>query len=172
MIYKSLMNAIAVFIMALLIGCRASRSGYVPASSISKDGQALDSGKMRGIRGQEIKVWGFVDHGNLYGNDRVKKILQEWWSGYGPSPATWSFYLKADKDDKTGHSFRVTAPNDPWRDDALRVFLANAKAHRPTKVYVRGRIFTFAMPTNIETPTGLNLDLESSRDIVFRISPE
>jgi hypothetical protein len=172
MIYTSPLIAIAVFIMAMLIGCLDSESGYVPASSISEDGLALDPGKMRRIDGQEIRLWGFVDHGNLYGNDRVKTILQEWWSGYGPSPATWSFNLKADKDDKIGQSFKVTAPNDPWRDDVFRMFLADAKAHKPTKVYARGRIFTFAMPINIATPTGLYLELEFSRDIVFRTFPE
>ena len=151
----------------LNVGCRDTPSGYEPASSISKGGLARNPGKMRAIDGQEIRLWGFVDHGNLYGNDGAKAILDEWWSGYGPNAATWSFNLKADKDDKTGHSFRVTVPNDPGRDAILEAFVADARTRKPTKVYVKGRIFAFAMPTNAATLTGLSMTLECSRDIAF-----
>jgi hypothetical protein len=148
-----------------MTGCQEQRGDYIAASSISKGGLARNAKEIRKINGQEIKIWGFVDHGNIYGDEGVKAILQDWWSGVGPSAATWSFNLKAREDDQTGHSFRVRVPNDPLRDSLLRVFIADARAQRPTKVYVRGKIFTFDMPTNVATHTGLTMELESSKDI-------
>jgi len=49
--------------------------------------------------GQEVKLWDFVDHGNLYGDEGVKAILQEWWIGGGPTATSWHFNLKANADD-------------------------------------------------------------------------
>ncbi len=48
---------------------------------------------MHKVHGQEIMVWGFVDHSNIYGDDGAKKILEDWWSGDEPSATTWSFNL-------------------------------------------------------------------------------
>ena len=62
--------------------------GYLAAASISEDGFARNGKEMRKSQGQEIRLWGFVDHGNLYGNDGTRKILAEWWSGAGPSATT------------------------------------------------------------------------------------
>ena len=120
---------------------------------------------MRKVHGQEIRVWGFVDHNNLYGDDHAKKILGEWWSGDGPNAASWRFNLKAKEDDEAGQSFQVRVPNDPWRDDLLRTFVADARAHRPTPVFVKGKLFTFAAPANVTFLTGLFIEARSSQDI-------
>jgi len=122
---------------------------------------------MRKVHGQEIRVWGFVDHNNLYGDDRAKKILEEWWSGDGPNAASWRFNLKANEDDETGQSFPVHVPNDPWRDDLLRAFVADARAHRSTPVFVKGKLFTFAAPANVTFLTGLYIEVPSSQDILL-----
>lgn len=160
------------FLYPVISGCQQSSSGYVPARSISKAGLARNPGQIGKIEGKEIKIWGFIDHGNLYGNDDVRAILQEWWSGYGPDEATWRFNLKAKESDKYGHSFSVLVPNDAWRNSILETFVKDARAFRSTKVYLKGRIHTFDMPTNFSNLTGLYLKLDSSRDILFTIEAD
>jgi len=150
-----------------LIGCSNQIGDYVAASSISRNGFARDAEAMRKLDGQEIKVWGFVDYGNIYGDAGAKAILGDWWSGDGPDAGTWRFNLKADPGDKTGNSFPVLAPNDPGRDELLKAFLADANAQRPTRVFVKGKLHTFDAPTNTGALTGLSLELESSDDILL-----
>ncbi|MGE5154632.1 MAG: hypothetical protein ACM3ST_11505 [Bdellovibrio bacteriovorus] len=116
-----------------------------------------------------MRVWGFVDHRNLYGDSGAKGILGAWWSGPGPSADTWRFDLLGGAGDDAGEGFQVHVPNDPGRDDRLRAFLADALAGRPTRVFVKGRLSTFKAPTNALTLTGLTLELRSSGDI--RIEP-
>lgn len=98
----------------------------------------------------------------------ARRILAEFWSGDGPHPATWRFDLKAEANDAAGHSFAVHVPDDEGRDDILRAFVADALARRPTRVFLKGRLFTFAAPTNAVSLTGLNMEIESSKDIQFR----
>ena len=144
--------------------------GYIAVSSISDGGFARRGNELRHLQGQKTKLWGFVDHGNLYGDESAKYILQEWWSGDGPTAATWSFGLKGHADEAVGHSFSVHVPNDAGRDQLLRAFLADARARRPTKVFVTGMLFTFDAPTNMKTFQGLYLEVESSQDILLEIS--
>lgn len=59
--------------------------------------------------------------------------------------------------------------NDAGREDLLRRLVADARAQRPTKLFLRGRLFTFEVPTQISDPTGLYLEIESSQDI--RLAP-
>jgi heat shock protein HslJ len=145
----------------------AEPDDYVAASSITKNGFAVDGKAMRALDGQEMKIWGFVDHGNLYGDESAKAILEDWWSGEGPTATTWRFNLKASADDAVGHSFEVRVPNDQGRDDLLRAFVADAQAQRPTKVFVKGKMFTFDAPTGGAALTGLQLELASSGDILL-----
>jgi hypothetical protein len=154
-----------------LVGCHEQIGDYRAAAAISQNGFARNGQEMRQMQGQEIKVWGFVDHHNVYGDAGAKQILQEWWSGDGPSTTTWSFKLQGKADAAAGESFLVRVPNDQGRDDILRVLLADARAQRPTKVFVKGRLFTFEAPTNAISQTGIYLELQSSQDILFK-SPE
>ena len=124
------------------------------------------------MHGREVRLWGFVDHANMFGDESARRILKDWWGGEGPDAATWGFNLKAEPDDAPGHSFSVRIPNDQGRDDLLRAFLADASAGTPTKVYLKGRIFTFDAPANITTRTGLYMELKSSQDILLDRSRE
>jgi len=124
---------------------------------------------MLAARDREVKLWGFVDHGNLYGDAGAKKILKEWWSGEGPSAAPWRFNLKAEANRPVGHSFPAHVPNDTGCEDLLKRFVADARAGRSTKVFARGRLFTFDAPTQVIDLTGLHLELQSSGDI--RLEP-
>ena len=168
------LTCILLVIAALLVGCNEKRGDYIAAASISKSGFAKNNtGKFK-AHGQEIKVWGFVDHGNMFGNDHAKKILEDWWGGDGPNATTWRFNLKAREDDGTGQSFAVHIPNDEGRDKLLRTFVMNAKSGRPTKVFVKGRIFTFDAPLNISfsIPAGLYMEVQSSQDILLDLPQE
>jgi hypothetical protein len=156
---------ILLILSTCLAGCYEQKSGYIAASSISMNGFARDADEMCKAQGQEFRVWGFVDHGNLYGDESAKRILEDWWSGEGPSAATWRFNLKANAEDTAGQSFPVRVPNDPGRDNLLKVFLADARAHRPTKVFIKGKLFTFAAPANFTFLTGLFIEARSSQDI-------
>ncbi len=139
------------------------------AAAISANGFARDREAMRKAEGQTIRLWGFVDHANLYGNAGARMILGDWWSGEGPGAAAWRFNLKAHAEDKNGQSFPVYVPNDPERDALLKKFMADAQAGRPTRVFVKGRLFTFAAPTQAGRLTGLYLKVDSSQDI--RLKP-
>jgi hypothetical protein len=120
---------LALFVIATLVTwCDERIDGYMAASSISANGFARDAKEIRKAQGQEIELWGFVDHRNLYGDAGAKRILGEWWSGDGPDAATWRFDLKARENDEAGHSFAVRVPDDGGRDDLLRAFLADARA--------------------------------------------
>ena len=154
-------------VATFLVGCNSQIGDYTAASSISKDGFARDEQQMIELHGQEIKLWGFVDHSNLYGDESARAILEDWWSGNGPDASTWRFNLKAGENDEAGHSFAVYVPNDPGRDDLLRVFLADAKAQRPTKVFVTGKLFTYEAPTNTASLTGIYLEVQSSNEVLL-----
>ena len=156
---------IMYFIAALMCGCNDQIGDYIAASSIGAKGFARNSVEMRKAHGQEIKIWGFVDHSNMYGNHDARTILGDWWSGDGPSPTTWRFNLKAEQDDEAGDSFPIIVPNDQGRDELLKVFVADARAEKPTKVYVKGKVFTFNAPTNVSVLTGLYIELQASQDI-------
>lgn len=157
---------IGLVIIAFLVGCNSQVDGYKAASSISRDGFARDEQQMSELNGQEIKLWGFVDYSNLYGDEATKAILGDWWSGEGPE-AAWQFNLKARENDEAGHSFAVYIPNDDGRDSLLRLFLENARSQKPTKVFLTGRIYTTDAPTNVTTLTGLYMELQSSDDILL-----
>jgi hypothetical protein len=121
------------------------------------------------MQGREVRLWGFVDHGNLYGDADAKRILGDWWSGDGPDPDHWRFDLKAHADDPVGHAFAVRVPNDAGRQDLLERFVADARARKATKVFVTGRLSTFPAPAQALDLIGLYLHLRSSQDI--RLDP-
>ena len=66
------LGLILVLVSVLLAGCSEQRGDYVAASSLSKDGFARNGAEARKLHGQEVKLWGFVDHGNLYGDEGAK----------------------------------------------------------------------------------------------------
>ena len=151
----------------LLAGCQQQVGDYVAASSISRNGFARDDAALSRVDGQEVKLWGYVDPSNLYGDASAQAILGDWWSGEGPDAATWRFNLKARAGDEAGQSFAVDVPNDQGRDDLLRAFVADAQSQRPTKVFVTGRLTTFDAPATDRVRTGLTMEVQSSDDILL-----
>lgn len=145
--------------------CSVIPGEYVAAHSFSRSGFASNSAELRRLVGREVLVRGFVDHRNLHGDEGAREILGDWWGGYGPSEDFWGFGLKAESADPAGHSFTVLVPNDLLRDDLLRLFLVDARAGRPTTVYLRGRISTFNAPMNLVSKTGLRMKVDSSVNI-------
>jgi hypothetical protein len=157
---------LTILIASLFVAaCQEQVGDYVAASAISSNGFAIDDEQARALDGQEIKLWGYVDHGNLYGDDSARAILEDWWSGDGPDATTWRFNLKGNAGDEVGKSFAVHVANDAGRDELLRRFVADARAQQPTKVYVTGRLTTFEAPSGDRVRTGLMLDVQSSSDI-------
>lgn len=150
-------------------GCDGRTGDYIAVSSISRNGFAMNESRMREAQGREIRLWGFVDHGNMFGDAGAKRILEEWWSGDGPGATSWGFNLKGKAYDKTGHSFPVRVPNDKGRDALLGAFVADARRRRPTKVFVKGQIFTFDAPMNYGSRVGLYMEVRSSRDILLDV---
>ena len=148
-----------------IAACSITAGDYVAAHSFSRSGFARSSFDLSRVAGHEVLVWGYVDHRNLFGDDRAREILGDWWGGHGPDDDVWSFGLKAGADDPAGHSFAVQVPNDLLRDDLLRLFLIDARAGRPTKVYLRGRISTFDAPLNSLRKIGLRMEVGSSGHI-------
>jgi uncharacterized protein len=149
--------------------CSNQAGDYLAASSISRFGFAKNHDQILAWQGKKIRIWGYVDHQNLYGDESAKQILGEWWSGYGPDSRTWRFNLKAKQNDPAGRSFAVFVAEDPGRDEMLKIFLADARAGRPTKVYLEGSLLTFDAPTNLRPLHGLRMQLQSSRDIQLNL---
>ncbi len=159
-------SRLLIFIAVILAaGCYEQTGDYVAVSSISRDGFARQIAQS--VDGRVVKLWGYVDHSNLYGDDGAHEILENWWSGPGPDDHTWRFNLKAGADDAAGHSFPVHVPNDAGRDDLLRTFLADARTQQPTRVFVTGRLYTFDAPGNVTTRTGLYMEAASAHDVVL-----
>jgi hypothetical protein len=149
----------------LVAGCHDTPGDPVAASSLSEQGFARDPVALRAKEGQVVRLSGFVDHGNLYGDEDARKILGDWWSGDGPDAGAWRFNLKAAATDRTGDSFAVHVRNDDGRDGLLRRFAQDAAAGRPTPVIVSGRLHTFKAPGNLSSRTGLYLEVASSGDV-------
>ena len=159
-----LVGLLAVAIV--LAGCpHDTAGGPIAASSISEGGFARDAAQVCALEGREVTIWGFVDHGNISGDEGAREILAEWWGGDGPDADTWSFHLKARADDEVGHSFAVRVPVDEGRDELLSAFVADARAERPTRVVVTGTLRTFDAPTQAATRTGLLMVVSASRDV-------
>jgi hypothetical protein len=59
----------------------------------------------------------------------------------------------------------VHVPGDAGREDLLQRFVVDARAGRPTKVFVTGRLLTFEAPTQFSGLNGLYLEVGSSQDI-------
>ena len=72
----------------LLAACQQQVGDYVAASSLSRNGFARDGAALREADGHVVKLWGYVDHGNLYGDAGAQAILGDWWSGEGLEAST------------------------------------------------------------------------------------
>ncbi len=149
----------------LMTGCNDNIDGYLPVKEIARSGFLIDDQAIGDLSGQQVRLWGYVDHGNLYGDSSAREILGEWWSGQGPDAGTWRFNLKAHADDATGHSFAVHVPNGEGRDELLKVFVEDAREQRPTRVFLEGKLLTFDAPAQFSGLTGLYLEVSSSQDI-------
>lgn len=155
-----------------LTACDGASDEYVAAAAITRDGLARDGAKLSAMQGESIRVWGYVDEGNVYSDGAGREILGDLWSGEARNPSTWRFGLKAHSTDDTGHSFAVIVRNDDGRDALLRTIVANAGAGRPTRVFVTGTVHTFAAPANAVTRTGLYLEAAGSSAISLRHPPD
>lgn len=164
---KKILSLLLATCAGLLAGCSHVVDGYMAASTISQGGFARNPADIAALAGQDVQIWGFVDHGNFYGDDAARAILGEWWSGPGPDDATWRFDLKANAADATGQSFAVHVPNDPGRDDLLSRFVADARAQTPTRVFVTGKLFTFDAPMNVAARTGITMAVTTSAAILL-----
>ncbi len=149
----------------LMTGCNDKIDGYLAVKEIARNGFLIDDQAIGDLSCQQVRLWGYVDHGNIYGDSSARKILGEWWAGEGPDTGSWRFNLKADAGDATGHSFAVHVPNGEGRDMLLRKFVADAREQRPTRVFLKGNLLTFDAPAQFIGLTGLYLEVESSQDI-------
>jgi len=149
--------------------CVADPVDYVPAIEVSRHGFARSERWAKDTAGREVALSGFVDHGNLYGDEGAREALGDRWGGPGPDADHWRFDLKARPDDPVGHGFAVVVPNGPVRDALLAVFRADAEAGRATPVFLRGTLSTFDAPANAARRLGLRLDLPCANDI--RLGP-
>jgi hypothetical protein len=151
--------------LASLTACEVPSDAYIAAADMTRQGFARNEAAARRITGQTIRIWGFVDHANLYGDRGAREILGEWWSGEASDAATWRFNLKAHPDDKAGHSFAVHVRNDADSQRLLREIVADARAGRATRAYVTGTLRTFDAPTNTVMQTGIYLEVNASSGV-------
>ena len=155
-----------LFVSASLSGCDDSIGGYLAASTISSNGFAKRDFGRRVTDGQTLSVWGFVDHANVQTGRCTARVREDPANGMDPPPARWQFNLKARANDRAGESFAVCVPIDDGSARLQHRFLADAAAGRPTRVFVKGRIFTFDAPTNYRHAIGLYMEVGSSADVL------
>ena len=154
-----LLFAVLVSLPLLLGGCvDKSMGGYVPASSFSKKGFAKNREQVLALRGKVLKVWGYVDGGNVFPKD---------WGDN--QPGKWRFDLKAKPSDEVGQSFSILIPVDDRHDELVALFEATDFADKPTRVFVTGKLSTFDAPMNFVRKTGLSMDVNSSKDILLKV---
>jgi len=159
-----LITGIAVMTCAYVRGDEKANpeSAYIPASSINKNGFAINRKQMKALDGRVVKVFGYVDYSNVFRDSR---------DGRGVHRKEWRFNLKADVSAETGESFAVRVVKDGGRGKILKVIDENNAAGRPTKIYVKGNVFTHDCPSNIALLTGLHMEVQSSDDLRFK-NPE
>ena len=146
----------------VLVGCgHKSIGGYVSASSFSKKGFAKSHKQAQELRGKILKVWGYVDGGNVFPKD--------WGTN---QPGKWRFDLKAKPSDDVGQSFSIHIPVDERHDELVALFEATDFADKPTRVFVTGKLSTFDAPMNFVRKTGLSMDVNSSKDILLKAPTE
>jgi hypothetical protein len=58
-----------------LAGCGGQVGGYLLVSAIARGGFVSDERTVAEWRGREVRLWGFVDQGNLYGDADAKRVL-------------------------------------------------------------------------------------------------
>lgn len=160
-----------LFVSAALCGCDDAIGEYVAASSISSSGLATRGFAGRVSDGQAIKVWGFVDAANVQTDRCTARPEAAPGPGADAPRSKWQFNLKARANDRAGASFAVCAPLDAGAAELQRRLLADVAAGRPTRVFVRGRIFTFDAPTNYRRAVGLYVETESSADVLLASAP-
>ncbi len=151
--------------VACFTACVEEFDRYVAAAEITHHGFARDGAALRDLDGRTIRVSGFVDPANLYGDAAAREILAGWWAGEARDAATWSFNVKARESDGAGQSFTVFVRTDDGRDALLARIVADARAGRTTKVLVTGTLRTFDAPLNAVTRTGLYLESQGSHDV-------
>lgn len=166
-IIRWLIGVVTLVVSAALGGCDAPVGDYLAASSISRSGFAKHDVGRAVADGQDIRLWGFVDHGNVRTDRCAIDARDGSVNGVEPAATTWQFNLKASERDRAGASFAVCVPMDDGAEQLQRMFLADASAGRPTRVFVTGRIFTFDAPTNYRRRTGLYMRLRSSGDVLL-----
>lgn len=101
--------------VACLTACVEEPDRYVAAAEITRQGFARDGAALRDLDDRTIRVSGFVDPANLYGDAAARGILAQWWAGEARDAATWSFNLKARESDGPGQSFTVFVRTDDGR---------------------------------------------------------
>ena len=157
------MNSLPFVLLILIVplflgGCKDKPiGGYVPASSFSKKGFAKNREQVLALRGKVLKVWGYVDGGNVFPKD---------WGDN--QPGKWRFKLKAKPSDDVGQSFSIHIPVDDRHDELVALFEATDFANKPTRVFVTGKLSTFDAPMNFVRKTGLIMDVNSSKDIFLK----
>ena len=157
------MNSLPFVLLILIVplflgGCKDKPiGGYVPASSFSKKGFAKNREQVLALRGKVLKVWGYVDGGNVFPKD---------WGDN--QPGKWRFKLKAKPSDDVGQSFSIHIPVDDRHDELVALFEATDFADKPTRVFVTGKLSTFDAPMNFVRKTGLIMDVISSKDIFLK----
>ena len=130
--------------------------GYVPASSFSKKGFAKNREEALAHRGKVLKVWGYVDGSNVFPEECMDN-----------QTGKWRFHLKAKPSDHTGQSFAIHIPVDDGHDKLVALFKTNDLAQKSTRVFVTGKISTFDAPMNFVRETGLEMEVNSSKDILL-----
>lgn len=146
----SIRTGIVACAAILMQGCNPHDVDYIAAAAITESGFALGLGGILELDGQVVKLWGYVDPRNIYAND-AWSILGDWWGGEGPSPTEWRFNLKGRARDKAGNSMPVHVANDRHRNRLLRLFVADAAAGKPTRVFIQDTLTTFDAPTNFQS---------------------
>ncbi|MEX1315898.1 MAG: hypothetical protein AB1Z22_02080 [Synechococcaceae cyanobacterium] len=159
-----------VTILVLVTGCDEQIGGYLPASSIStRTGFARNRKQALKMSGKEIKLWGYVDYSNVYADGAGDAVPTDWDQvhSHNLTPDMWRFDLMIRPDGEAGCGFAVYLRKHEDGKKLFAGFSTNERAGKPSRVYVKGKVFTFDAPTNLMGLTGLYMESELPNGVLL-----
>jgi hypothetical protein len=154
------MYKILTFISILLFinGCAQNSVNLSPIGSHKSlativDGTfAIDKDQIKKLDTKIVKVWGYL----AYSNTSTCGLKN------------WYFSLKNSKNISDGNSIHIVTPASYKFKNIYKTIDQMRKEDQKTEVLITGKLHTFLAPTNFSTSLGVEIEVESPKDIEFK----
>ena len=126
-----------------------SINNYQPlASIVYKNGSAIDEEQIKKLEGKTIKVWGYIDRGNILLDEKIARV-----------------FIQRDFNDPLGYGVGIKLYGN--RENYKKLFdkIKDTDEDRPIKILVKGKLYTFNKITNFSSSKGVGLEVFNVKDI-------